>query len=110
MLFRPVPVKPIRQGHQVDRGVNQPRRCQHHQNQPRADCHIQVHPPLSNPIAQRFTLPFEADSSQVIVAVLTIAVYFYLGGVAVALGSAQLAYFHVVIVFATFVPRFFDRK
>ncbi len=41
---------------------------------------------------------------------LTIVVYFYLGGVAVALGSAQLAYFHAVIVFATFVPRFFDQK
>jgi hypothetical protein len=67
-------------------------------------------PPLSNLIAQRFTLHFEANPSQVIVAVLTIAIYFYLGGVAVALGSAQLACFHVVIVFATFVPRFFDRK
>jgi hypothetical protein len=69
-----------------------------------------VHPPLSNLIAQRFTLPFEANSSQVIAAMLTITVYFYLGGVAVALGSAQLAYFHVVIIFVTFVPCFFDRK
>ena len=66
--------------------------------------------PLSNLIAQRFTLHFEANSSQVIAAVLTIAIYFYLGGVAVALGSTQLAYFHGVIIFATFVPRFFDRK
>ncbi len=69
-----------------------------------------MHPPLSNPFAQRFTLHFEANSSQVIAAVLTIAVYFYLGGVAAALGSAQLAYFHTVIVFATFVPWFFDQK
>ncbi len=69
-----------------------------------------MHPPLSNHIAQRFTLHFEANSSQVIVAVLTIAIYFYLGGVAVAFGSAQHAYFHVVIVFATFVPLFFDQK
>jgi hypothetical protein len=69
-----------------------------------------VHPPLSNPTAQRFTLHFEANSSQVIVDVLTIAVYFYLGGVAVALESAQLAYFHAVIVFASFVPWFFDQK
>jgi hypothetical protein len=69
-----------------------------------------VRPPLSNPIAQRFTIHFEANSSQVIGAMLTIVVYFYLGGVAVALGSAQLAYFHAVIVFATFVPRFFDQK
>jgi hypothetical protein len=64
--------------------------------------------PLSNPITQRFTLHFEANFSQVIAAVLTIAVYFYLGGVAVALGSAQLAYFHAVNFFATFVPWFFD--
>jgi hypothetical protein len=71
---------------------------------------MQVRPPLSNPIAQRFTLHFEANSSQVIAAVLTIAVYFYLGGVAVALGSTQLAYFHGVIIFATFVPRFFNQK
>ncbi len=83
---------------------------QHHQNQPQADCPIQVHPPLSNPIAQRFTLHFEAISTQVIAAVLTIAVYFYLRGVAVMLGSAQLAYFHTVIVFATFVLCFFDQK
>jgi hypothetical protein len=69
-----------------------------------------VRPPLSNPIAQRFTLHFEADSSQVIAAVLTIAIYFYLGGVTVLLGSAQLTYFHAVIVFATFVPWFFDQK
>jgi hypothetical protein len=69
-----------------------------------------VRPPLSNLIAQRFTLHFEANSSQVIAAVLTIAIYFYLGGVAVALGSAQLAYFHVAIVFATFVPWVFNRK
>jgi hypothetical protein len=69
-----------------------------------------MRPPLSNLIAQRFTLYFEANSSQVIVAVLTIAIYFFLGGVAVALGSAQLAYFHVIIVFATFVPQFFDQK
>jgi hypothetical protein len=46
-----------------------------------------MHPPLSNLIAQRFTHYFEANSSQVIMAILTIAVYFYLGGVAVALGS-----------------------
>jgi hypothetical protein len=46
----------------------------------------------------------------VIEAVLTIAIYFYLGGVAVVLSSAQLAYFHAVIVFATFVCRFFDQK
>jgi hypothetical protein len=69
-----------------------------------------VRPPLSNPIAQRFTLHFEANFSQVIAAVLTIAIYFYLGRVAAALGSAQLAYFHAVIVFATFVPWFLDRK
>ncbi len=66
-------------------------------------------PPLSNPIAQRFTLNFEANSSQVIMAVLTIAIYFYLGGVAVAFGSAQHAYLQVVIIFATFVPQFFNR-
>jgi hypothetical protein len=69
-----------------------------------------VHPHLSNPSAQRFTLHFEANSSQVIATVLTIAIYFYLGGVAVALGSIQPAYFHVLIVFATFVPWFFDQK
>jgi hypothetical protein len=69
-----------------------------------------VRPSLSNLIAQRFALHFEADSFQVIAVVLTIAVYFYLGRVAVALGSTQFAYFHVVIVFATFVPWFFDRK
>jgi hypothetical protein len=67
-------------------------------------------PPLSNPIAQRFTLHFEANSSQVIAAVMTIAIYFYLGRVAVALGSAQLAYFHMVIIFATFVPWFLDQE
>ncbi len=110
MLFRPAPVKPIRQGHQVVQGVNQPSCCQHHQNQPQADCRIQVRPPLSNPIAQRFTLHFEDNSFQVITAVLTIAIYFYLRGVAVGLGGAQLTYFHVVTVFATFVPRFFDQK
>jgi hypothetical protein len=103
MLFRPALVKPIRQGHQVGRGANQPSCCQHHQNQPQADCCIQVHPPLSNPIAQRFTLHFEANSSQAIAVVLTILVYF-------ALRSAQLACFHAVIVFATFVPWFFDQK
>jgi hypothetical protein len=69
-----------------------------------------VRPPLSNLIAQRLTLHFEANFSQVIAAVLTIALYFYLGRVAVALGSTQLAYFHVVIVFATFVPWFFEQK
>jgi hypothetical protein len=110
MLFRPAPVKPFRQGHQAGQGANQPSHCQHHQNQPRADCCIQVRPPLSNPIAQRFTLHFEANSSQVIMAVLTIAVYFYLGRVVVVLGSAQLTYFHAVIVFATFVPWIFDQK
>jgi hypothetical protein len=110
VLFRPALVKPNRQGHQAGRGANQPSCCQHHQNWPRADCRIKVRPPLFNLIAQRFTLNFEADSSQVIVAVLTTAVYFYLGRVAVALGSAQLAYFHAVIVFATFVPQFFDQK
>jgi hypothetical protein len=51
MLFRPAPVKPIRQGHQARQGANQPSCCQHYQNQPRADCRIQVRPPLSNPIA-----------------------------------------------------------
>jgi hypothetical protein len=45
----------------------------------------------------------EAKVSQVINAVLTIAVYFYLYGIIVRLGSAQLAYLHAVIVFATFV-------
>ncbi len=45
-----------------------------------------------------------------VAAVLTIAAYFYLGGVAVVLGIAQLAYFCAVIVFATFVPWLFDRK
>ncbi len=110
MLFRTAPVKPIRQGHQAGRGANQPSCHQHHQNCPRADFCIQLHPPPSNLIAQRFTLHFEAKSSQVIGAVLTFAIYFYLGWVAVALGSTQLAYFHVVIVFATFVPRFFDQK
>jgi hypothetical protein len=98
MLFRPALVKPIRQGHQAGQGANQPRHHQHHQNQPRADCCIQVHSPLSNLIAQRFTLHFEAYSSQVIAAMLTIAVYFYLNRVSVALWSAQHAYFHVVIV------------
>jgi hypothetical protein len=87
----------------VGREANQPSCCQHHQNQPQADCPIQVRPPLSNLIAQGFTLHFEANSSQ-------IAIYFSLRGVAVALGSAQLAYFHAVIVFATFVPWFFDQK
>jgi hypothetical protein len=110
MLFRPALVKPIRQGHQAGQGANQPSCHQHHQNQPWADCCIQVHSPLSNPIAQRFVLHFEAKFSQVIAAVLTIAVYFYLGRVAVALGSAQLAYFHVVIVFATFVPWFYNQR
>jgi hypothetical protein len=69
-----------------------------------------VHPPLSNPIAQRFTLHFEANFSQVIAVVLTIAVYFYSGRVAVALRSTQLAYFHVAIVFTTFVPWFFNQN
>jgi hypothetical protein len=69
-----------------------------------------VCPLLSNPIAQRFNLRFEANSSQAIATVLTIAIYFYLGRVAVALGSAQLAHFHAVIVFATFVPWFSDQK
>ncbi len=101
VLFRPAPVKQIRQGHHSGQGANQLSCHQHHQNRPQADCRIQVHPPLSNPITQRFALHFEADSSQVIAAVLTITVYFYLSGVAVVLGSAQLAYFHVVIVFAT---------
>ncbi len=36
-------------------------------------------------------------------AVLTIAIYFYCHGVTVRLGSAQLAYPHAVILFATFV-------
>jgi hypothetical protein len=81
MLFTPAMVKPIGQGHQAGGGANQQSCCQHHQNQPQADCCIQVRPPLSNPIAQRFTLHLEADSSQVITAVLTIAIYFYLGGV-----------------------------
>jgi hypothetical protein len=66
--------------------------------------------PYSNPIVQRLFLHFEANSSQVIAAMLSITIYFYLGGVAVALGSTQLAYFHVVIVFATFVPGFFDQN
>jgi hypothetical protein len=110
MLFRPAPVKPIWQGHQAGQGANQPSHCQHHQNQPWADWCIQVCPPLSNLIAQMFTLHFEANSFQVIAAVLTIAVYFYLGGLAVALGSTQLAYFHAIIVFTTFVPWFFDQK
>jgi hypothetical protein len=51
-----------------------------------------VRPPLSNLIAQRFTLHFEANSSHVIAAVLTIAVCFYLGGVAVALGHQKQHY------------------
>jgi hypothetical protein len=110
MLCRPAPVKPISQGHQAGQGANQPSCCQHHQHQPWADCRNHVHPPLSNAIAQRFTLHFETNSSQVITAVMTIAIYFYLGGVTVALGSAQLAYFHAVILFATFVPWFFDQK
>ncbi len=45
-----------------------------------------------------------------IAAVLTIAVYFYLYGVTVRLGSAQLEYLHTVIVFATFVFQFFSQK
>ena len=69
-----------------------------------------MHPPLSNPIAPRFTLHFEANSSQVIAAVLTITVYFYLSGVAVVLGSTQLAYFHAVIVFATFFLGFLTKS
>jgi hypothetical protein len=32
MLFRPAPVKPIRQGHQAGQGANQPSCRQHHQN------------------------------------------------------------------------------
>ena len=36
-------------------------------------------------------------------AVLTIAYYFFLYGVSVGIGSAQLAYLHAVIVFETFV-------
>jgi hypothetical protein len=110
VLLRPALIKPIRQGHQARGGANQPDCHQHHQYCPQADCFIQVHPPLSNLIAQRFTLHFEADSSQVIAAMLTITIYFYLDGVAVVLGSTQLAYFHAVIIFATFVPWFFDQK
>jgi hypothetical protein len=49
------------------------------------------------------TVHIEAEVSQVIGAVLTIAIYFYLYGVTDGLGSAQLAYLHAVIVFATFV-------
>jgi hypothetical protein len=52
----------------------------------------------------------KAEVSQVIGAVLMIAVYFYLYGIPVRLGSAQLAYLHAVIIFATFVFQFFSQK
>jgi hypothetical protein len=56
------------------------------------------------------TFHIKAKVSQVIGAVLTIAVYFYLYGITVRLGSAQLAYLHAVIVFATFGFSFFSQK
>jgi hypothetical protein len=49
------------------------------------------------------TVHIEAEVSQVIGAVLRIPVYFYLYSISVGVGSAQLAYFHAVIVFATLV-------
>jgi hypothetical protein len=49
------------------------------------------------------TVHIKAEVSQVIGAVLTIAIYFYLYGISVGVGSAQLAYLHAVIVFTTFV-------
>jgi hypothetical protein len=49
------------------------------------------------------SIHIKAEVLQVIGAVLTIAIYFYLYGITVRLGSAQLAYLHAVIVFATFV-------
>ncbi len=49
------------------------------------------------------TIHIEAEVSQVIGAVLAIAIYFYLYSISVGVGSTQLAYLHTVIVFATFV-------
>jgi hypothetical protein len=56
------------------------------------------------------TVHIEAKVAQVIGAVLTIAIYFYLYGVTAGLGSAQLAYLHAVIIFATFIFQFFSQK
>jgi hypothetical protein len=42
----------------------------------------------------------KAKVSQVIGAVLTIAIYFHLYGITVGLGSAQPGYLHAVIIFA----------
>jgi hypothetical protein len=56
------------------------------------------------------TVHIEAKVSQVIGAVLMIAIYFYLYGISVWVGSAQLAYLHAFIVFATFVFQFFSQK
>jgi len=46
----------------------------------------------------------------VIRAVLTLATYLYFYGVSVAIGNVQLAFVHVVIVFATFIFGYFGRK
>jgi hypothetical protein len=97
------------QGHQVGpRGLHQPN-CRQN-DQPQADsCHVDLQPPCSL-ITVRVSVNIKAKVSQVIGSVLTIAVYFYLYGITARLGSAQLAYLHAVIVFATFVFRFFSQK
>jgi hypothetical protein len=109
MLFWPAPAKPTRQGHQVGpRGLHQPNPWQN--NQPQADsCHVDLQSPRY-PITKRVSVHIKAKVSQVIGAVLTTAVYFYLYGVTVRLGSAQLAYLHAVSIFATFVFLFFRQK
>jgi hypothetical protein len=54
------------------------------------------------------TVHIEAEVSQVIGALLMIAVYFYLYGVIVGVGRAQLVYLHAVIIFATLFFDFFS--
>jgi hypothetical protein len=80
--------------------LHQPNRQQN--NWPQDDsCHVNEQPQRS-PITERVTVHIKAEVSQVIGAVLRIAIYYYLYGITVGLGSAELAYLHAVIVFATF--------
>ncbi len=54
MLFRPAPVKPIRQGYLAGQGLNQPSCRQHHQNQPQSKCTLLS--PIQSPRGLLFTL------------------------------------------------------
>lgn len=86
VLFRPVPNKANWFGNQVRRPN------QNHQNhhQPQSDCCICERTPHF-PANVIVTLHFEAETSPVIWAVLTLTAYLYFYGVSVGIGSAQLA-------------------